>query len=164
MLGQWVPQQQIHIPTKMPLDPANAQSPGLLRRLAAMTYDLILVLGMLLVAETILTVPYLELAEKGLPTEGWGHRLHQLYLLCVAVGFHCYFWVRGGQTLGMRAWRFRLLRADGQPLTIGDALMRFAWAALTLAPLGLLWMLFDSDRLGLYDRLSRTRPVMLKKD
>lgn len=82
----------------------------------------------------------------------------------MACGFYIFFWVRGGQTLGMRAWRFRLVRRDGQGLTYGDALKRLLWAIVTLAPagLGLLWVLIDRDGLSLYDRLSRTGPVMLK--
>lgn len=147
----------------MELDIARTRSPGLMRRLAAMVYDLILLFGMLLLAVTLVVLPYEGLTGQEFPDQGWIYRLHQLYLLCVIAGFHTFFWVRAGQTLGMRAWRFRLLRDDAQPLTATDALKRFAWATVTLAPLGLLGMPFDSDRLGLYDRLSRTRPVMLKK-
>jgi hypothetical protein len=41
--------------------------------------------------------------------------------------------------------------------------VRLLWAAVCLAPAGagLLWMLLDRDRLTCYDRLSRTRPIML---
>ncbi len=49
--------------------------------------------------------------------------------------FFAYFWVHGGQTLGMRAWRFRLLRDDGEPLTTADAGRRLLWSTLVPAPL-----------------------------
>jgi uncharacterized RDD family membrane protein YckC len=64
----------------------------------------------------------------------------------------------------MRTWCLRLLREDGSGLRTRDALVRLGWAALCLAPAGagLLWMLLDRDRLTWYDRLSHTRPVMLK--
>jgi len=148
----------------MELDIDHARSPGLLRRLAAMVYDLILLFGMLLLAVTLVVIPYEGLTGDEFPSKGWIFHFHQIYLLCVIAGFHIYFWVRAGQTLGMRAWRFRLLRDDAQPLTVMDACKRFAWAAVTLAPLGLLPMLLDPQRRSLYDRLSHTRPVMLKKD
>jgi len=147
----------------MEFDIARARSPGFIRRLAAMVYDLILLFGMLLLAVTLVVLPYEGLTGSEFPNKGWIYHLHQLYLLCIVVGFHIFFWVRAGQTLGMRAWRFRLFRDDGRSLSVADAFKRFAWATATLAPIGLLWIPFDSERLGLYDRLSHTRPVMLKK-
>ena len=145
----------------MSIDTSRARVPGFPRRLAAVFYDAILVFGMLLFAATIVVVPYLELIGPDFPHHNW---LYRIFLLTVACGFYIFFWVRGGQTLGMRVWRFRLVRRDGQGLTYGDALKRLLWAIVTLAPagLGLLWVLIDRDGLSLYDRLSRTGPVMLK--
>jgi len=146
----------------MALELAQTKVPGLLRRLAAMLYDLVLLLAILLVAETLVVVPYIELVGPDFPHGSWWHRL---YLLAVGGLFYGYFWVRGGQTLGMRAWRLRVLREDGGPLRPSDALRRLLWAGLCLAPLGLglLWMLIDRDGLTLYDRLSHTRPAMTKR-
>jgi uncharacterized RDD family membrane protein YckC len=81
------------------------------------------------------------------------------------VGFHILFWTRGGQTLGMRAWRLKVLRDDGQPLTIQDALLRYVAAILSWAALGLgfLWILVDSDGLAWHDRISKTRLVILER-
>jgi uncharacterized RDD family membrane protein YckC len=146
----------------MDIDIAQARTPGLLRRLAAMLYDLILLFGMLLLAVTVVIIPYQALEGGAFPREGWLYHLHQIYLLCVAGGYYLFFWSRGGQTLGMRAWRFRLVRDDGGPPRLRDALRRLLWAVLTLAPagVGLLWMLLDRAGLAWYDRLSHTRPVM----
>jgi uncharacterized RDD family membrane protein YckC len=147
----------------MATDSALPRSPGLIRRLAAIFYDLVLLVGLLLFAVTLVVIPHGLMTGAELPQEGWPYRLHQLYLLGVTVAFYVYFWTRGGQTLGMRAWRMRLVRDDGRPLGAADALRRLVWALLTLAPagLGLLWVLFDREHLSLYDRLSRTRPVVL---
>ena len=141
---------------------AQARVPGLFRRLAALAYDLILVFGMLLLAATLVIIPLSALSGTEILLRGWPRHLFQLYLLVVAGGFLVYFWVHGGQTLGMRAWRFRLLRDDGQPLSLGDAARRLLWASLVPAPLGLLWIPFDQEGLAPHDRLSRTRPVLLK--
>jgi uncharacterized RDD family membrane protein YckC len=143
-------------------DITEVRSPGLLRRLAAMLYDLLLLLGILLLAVAVVVIPYEAMTGSQFPQEGLLFHLHQVYLLCVAAGFHVFFWVRGGQTLGMRAWHFRVLREDGRPLRVADALRRLAWAAVTLGPVGLLWVPLDRDHLAPYDRLSRTRPVVEK--
>jgi uncharacterized RDD family membrane protein YckC len=149
----------------MGLDITRAQAPGFLRRLAAMLYDLVLLFGILLLAVLLLIFPYGALFGEYPHQEPWHRLAMQLYLLGVIGLFNGYFWVRGGQTLGMRSWRLRLLREDGEPLGPRDALRRLFWAAVTLAPLGFgfLWMLADRQRLTLYDRLSRTRPVVLAK-
>ncbi len=138
-----------------------AQVPGLLRRLAAMSYDLILVFGLLLVGVALVVLPYSAFSGQPFPRSGWMHHLFQLYLLSMLSGFYLYFWTHGGQTLGMRAWRLRLVREDGQPLTWADGSKRLFWACLTLAPLGLLPMVWDAQGRGLYDRLSRTKMVLL---
>jgi uncharacterized RDD family membrane protein YckC len=131
-----------------------------------MFYDLVLLFGVLMLAVTLVVIPYDLIAGSPFPSDQFLPRLClQLYLVAVLVVFFVFFWVRGGQTLGMRSWRFRLVRGDGSGLRRRDALLRLAWAAICLAPAGagLLWMLLDRDRLTCYDRLSRTRPVMLEE-
>jgi uncharacterized RDD family membrane protein YckC len=146
--------------------PNTRQAPSLLRRLGALLYDAVLLLGLLMLALLLLIVPYDLLAARPYPHADPLYRsLLQAYLLAVIGGFYVYFWTHGGQTLGMRTWRFRMLREDGGPLTLGDAVRRLAWAALSLAPagLGLWWCLFDQEGLAWHDRRSRTRPVMLPR-
>ncbi len=80
-------------------------------------------------------------------------------LLVVTLAFYGWFWTHGGQTLGLRAWRLRVERCDGRPLSWRDAAIRFAASTTLLAPpgLGLLWMLIDSQSACWHDRLSGTR-------
>lgn len=144
----------------------QARSPGFIRRLAASLYDLLLLFGVLMIAVAIVIIPYDLATGNPFPHEELYHAiLLQLYLAGTIGLYFLYFWVRGGQTLGMRAWQFRLMREDGSGLERSDALARLAWAAVCLAPAGagFLWMLLDRERLTCYDRLSRTRPVMLKE-
>lgn len=142
------------------------RAPSLLRRLGALLYDGVLLLGLLMLAVLLLIVPYDLIATHPYPHGDPLYRtLLQGYLLAVICGFYVYFWTHGGQTLGMRTWRFRMLRDDGAPVSITGALRRFAWATLSLAPagLGLWWCLLDRDGLAWHDRRSRTRPVMLPR-
>lgn len=142
-------------------DLSPTRPPGLLRRLAALLYDLILLFGMLLLAATLVIIPASALTGSEIRLEGWPRLLFQLYLLLVGYGFFAYFWRHGGQTLGMRAWRFGLVRADGQPLTGSDVRRRLLWSTLIPAPLGIFWVPFDREGLAPHDRLSATRPRLL---
>jgi uncharacterized RDD family membrane protein YckC len=87
------------------------------------------------------------------------------YLFLVCFLFYAWFWMHGGQTLGMRAWRLRVQRFDGSPITLWQVLLRFlaaipAWALLGL---GYLWILVDKDKLALHDRFSESVIVRLPK-
>jgi len=143
----------------------QAVTPGLLRRLAAMLYDSLLIFGLLLLASMMVTLPVGillgEPAANALPGNPW----FRLWLALVPPLFFALFWLKGGQTLGMRSWRLRVVRSDGQPLAWRDALKRLLACLLSWLPLGLgfLWILVDRERLAWHDRLSGTRLVLLKK-
>jgi len=131
------------------------------RRLAAMAYD-----ALLLTALWMLTVALLMIISGGslaaTDRPFWLLLIEQLLLLAVTWGFFAGFWAHGGQTLGMRAWRLRLIRSDGGPVTLVTASVRMltAFLSLAVAGLGYAWMLFDRDRLTWHDRLSKTRVVV----
>lgn len=130
-----------------------------MRRLGAIVYDTLLLIALWLLA----TVPFvLVLGETN---RSAGLRLaFQAYLLAVAFGFLGGFWVHGGQTLGMRAWRLTLT-ADHPPLNWRKAAVRFLAALLSWACLGLgfWWMTVDRERLAWHDRLSGTRLLLTAK-
>ena len=76
--------------------------------------------------------------------------------LFIGVMFAAYFlwcWLRGGQTLAMKAWGIRLV-----DVTPAKAVLRFV-LALVLLPASIAWALFDNDRQFLHDRLAGTRLV-----
>ena len=87
----------------------------------------------------------------------------RLLLLVTTVAFFVGFWIKGGQTLGMRAWRLQVRRAGGGALDARTALVRFAGGLLVVASLGLglLWLRFDPARLPWHDRLAGTQVVVL---
>jgi uncharacterized RDD family membrane protein YckC len=84
-----------------------------------------------------------------------------LSLLGIAAAFFCGFWVHGGQTIGMRAWRIRVVCDDGRPLGWPRAMARFTAALVAGLPagLGLWWSVFDPHGRGWHDRWTRTRVV-----
>ncbi len=134
-------------------------TPGFFRRLAAMLYDGLLLLALMAVATSLITLPF------GMPA-GTSLILYQLFLFeIIPLMFFCGFWLVGGQTLGMRAWKFKLVRADGKPVGWMDVLKRHFAALLSwlLLGLGFLWILIDKKNLAWHDHLSETRLVMIKQ-
>ncbi len=134
---------------------AETAPPGLLRRLGAIFYDLLLLIALLAVATTLITLPL------GMPQGGYLLAFQWFLFEIIPLLFFTGFWWRGGQTLGMRAWRLRVVRRDGSPLSWGDALKRHLAALLSCLTLGLgfLWILVDPDRLAWHDRLSATKLI-----
>jgi uncharacterized RDD family membrane protein YckC len=125
--------------------------PGLARRLAACLYDGLALAAVLMVAGAA----WVGITGAAAPPGSWAFRA---YVLAICALFFCVFWTRG-ETLGMRAWKLRIVAADGQPPGWGRALLRFAAALVSLAALGLgfAWVLVDRDRLAWHDRWSGTR-------
>jgi len=150
---------------KTPIDLSNAVSPSLMRRLGAILYDTLLVAGLLLFASTLVTVPVDIFFGQEAAAQIPKNPLFTLFLGLVPPLFFIRFWLKGGQTLGMRTWKLMIIRQDGLPLTPRDALLRFIFATLSLVPLGigLIWVLFDQEKLALHDRLSGTRLIILGK-
>lgn len=135
---------------QLPLEPASVW-----RRLAALCYDLLLLTA--LAASFTLLVLAVRLGVAVQPGTWW----YELSLLAIAMLFFCGFWVRGGQTLGMRAWRIRVVRVDGSALTWRQSVARFAAGLVAAAPagLGLWWSFLDAERRGWHDRWTGTRVV-----
>ena len=137
---------------------ADDVAPGILRRVASMAYETLLLSGILLVS---LILPHLLIGafanRVAAPTVLWAHLF--LVLLVYFVGF----WSRGGQTLAMKTWRTRLVSCTGQAIRPAQALRRFLWCwpSLALGGIGLLWAFFDRDRQFLHDRLAGTRLIAI---
>ena len=109
---------------------------GLLRRFAALFYDLLLLTAVLMLAALAALLGARAAGVAAPASNGHGF---QIYLALVCYGFFGWFWTHGGQTLGMRAWRLRLQTAGGHGVNWGQALIRVA-LPLTLLGLGLLWL------------------------
>lgn len=138
--------------------------PGLLRRLAAMAYDGLLILALAFgVSALMLVASGGRLGHPDRPL--WLLWAHRISLVASTWAFFAWFWMHGGQTLGMRAWRLRLVATNGGVITWQQTLRRFAGATLSLTALGLgyLWILFDPERRSWHDRLSRTHLIVVPK-
>ena len=132
--------------------------PSILRRLASMLYESLLLLGVL---AALLVLPHVLLGA-------FAHRLAapvvlQTHGFIVLLIYFLWFWSNGGQTLAMKTWRIRLVTHDGQAVRPAQALVRYllCWPSVILGGAGILWALFDRDQLFLHDRLAGTQLVMI---
>lgn len=144
---------------------SDLPSAGVLRRLGAMFYDLLLVIAVMMVA----TAVFLPLTGgEAITSERYGawEYAYRVLLLAIVILFFGLFWTRRGQTLGMTAWRLRLEREDGSLLSWADVIKRLAGAtvSLVLAFAGYWWIWIDRDKLAWHDRWTRTRVVVLPKN
>jgi uncharacterized RDD family membrane protein YckC len=138
----------------------RASSAGFGRRFAALLYD-----GVLLIAVLMPYTWVVVLVHGGAVTQasGWIWWAYRAGALALMAAYYVLNWTRSGQTLGMRAWRLRTLTESGKPLRAGQAIARFCWASVAWSPfaLGVFWLYADPEHLTLQDRLSRTRVVVL---
>ncbi len=126
--------------------------PGLLRLLAVIVYDFLLLIALLFLATAIL-----------LPFNGGeaftSHQVfYSLYLLAVSFCFYGWFWTHGGQTLGLRAWKMKVLNDKHTLISWRQAFIRFTAALFSWIFLGLgfLWVLFDKKQRSWHDMASKT--------
>lgn len=115
--------------------------------------------------------------------------VYTLTMLSVCFSFFGYFWGHSGQTIGMRAWRVKVETCDGRLVTWGVSVRRWALALspwlismavfnqaevlhstllkaagagfILLGVAGLLVMYASPERLTWYDRLSKSRVILL---
>jgi uncharacterized RDD family membrane protein YckC len=161
---------------------------GLLRRLAALLYDLLLVLALAFVA-TFAMLPLTHGEAILTSTQGFIGRAYHALLVTAFFGYFGWCWTRTGQTLGMKAWRMKLETDIGGRLGWKGAAGRFllgtgiavfaiiglwylgvpgsafahAAASLLVAPVivNFGWILYDPAGRSLLEVAGRTRVMRL---
>jgi uncharacterized RDD family membrane protein YckC len=128
---------------------------GLLRRMAIVVYDAVIVISLLMLAAALAMLT------------GFGGRtamkdpVYTGYLLVVWFLYLAWCWHKGGMTVGMRAWRVKIEDKDGRRPGWGVTALRFlvSLVSAAFAGMGFLWSLVDADKRTWHDILSRTRLV-----
>ena len=107
------------------------------RRLLAMVYDTVILLGLLMLASAI-ALPFGNVSKVAFH-DFW----FTLWLLAVCFAYLGGCWRYGGMTVGMRAWRLRLVGSDERVITWPRCLLRFIVGLISLGAfgLGILWAL-----------------------
>jgi uncharacterized RDD family membrane protein YckC len=144
---------------------------GLGRRLAAIFYDALLCVALLMVTTFIYKLVWMafvgearlrQMSESGSLD---GDPLLSTLLLFAVFAFFAKFWTHAGQTLGMQVWGIRVQNADGTGISLWQALLRFvvAIASWLCVGLGFLWSLFDKQKRSWHDMYSETQLVRIPK-
>jgi uncharacterized RDD family membrane protein YckC len=84
-------------------------------------------------------------------------------LISTAAGFYVFFWHRNGQTLGMRAWKIKLIANRSSQPHFHQYLLRLFFSIISFLAFGAgyFYMLVDPQRRTLHDILSDTSVVYL---
>ncbi len=114
------------------------------RRLAALAYDGLLYLA-LLMGGLVLALPFVAFfVADDAKTPLQNYQVLQAYGFLVGLAYFGFSWVRGGRTLGMKVWKLQVRRLNGMGLRWPTAVIRFTagfgcivlglWAGQILGP------------------------------
>ena len=137
----------------MTLTPDNDARPAsLIKQLAAMLYDSLLIFAVLFLATAL---ALLLNQGEAIESNSW----FSLYLLFTVFTFYAWFWKKSGQTLGMRVWKIRLVDESGRNPGWGTCYLRLVSALLSMLCLGFgyWWRIFRPYTW--HDRLSKTSVI-----
>jgi uncharacterized RDD family membrane protein YckC len=114
--------------TAPPAAPGALPTPGLLRRLACMLYEGVLLFGVVFLAGLIFGI------GTGQRHALVGQHALQGFLFVVLAIYFVGFWSSTGQTLPMQTWHIRLLTKDGARVSRRRAFVRYLLAYLWFVP------------------------------
>ena len=134
---------------------------GLIRRLFAIFYDIFLLTAILFIVSGIATA-----LNNGIAIDP-DNAIYPLFVLIIFILSYLYFawfWIHGGQSLGMKTWQIQLQSFDGSAIgwktvTVRFIMAIFSWAALGM---GFLWGLFDRNNRCWHDLGSKTVLIDLR--
>lgn len=125
-----------------------------------MLYDGVILLGLLVLASAI-ALPVGDL-HKAAFQDFW----FTLWLFVVCFAYLASCWRYSGMTVGMRAWRVRLVSPDAKTTSWPRCLLRFFVGifSLGLFGLGVIWAMFDAQKRSWHDLAAGTLLIRLDKD
>ena len=121
---------------------------SLLRRLGAMFYDTFLAFSL---------VFFVGLVTNAL----FGSMGDAFFYVITLPSIYLYFtvsWVKGRQTVGMKAWRFQVIQPNQENITHQQALIRFLAGIVSFLTLGagFIYQFFNQNNLAWGDKISHT--------
>ena len=128
-----------------------------LKILFAFLYDILLLISIWFAA----TIPFILWLGPGFEQNPGSLISFQFYLIAITYLYLSHFWLKTGQTPGLRTWQLQLQREDGYLLTRNDANLRFFWAMLLL-PISWIGLFLTPKKQFLHDQLAHTKILPLK--
>ena len=122
---------------------------GFIKNIIICIYDLMLLFSVLF----FMSLPWIIVTSGEAVT---GNIFYQLYLLIIILTYYLWFWIRHGQTLGMKSWKTYVLNTDNTKINIRQGVLRIILALVG----GHLILIFTSK--SLQDIISNSHIVKLK--
>ena len=141
----------------------NYPTAPLYRRLAAIIYDGLILIALYILAGFIL-VGILRAATGEFPG-AFPASVNFSLMFIICFFYYTHSWMRGGQTIGMKSWRIKLISEYKPQMRISQCMRRtgVGFFSLLLAGLGYWWALFDKRQRSWHDMASMTRIIYMPK-
>ena len=108
---------------------SSGASAGFGRRLAALLYDSVLLIALLVAFTSGAVFLNHRVAIEPKTAGAWAY-LYRVGLIAVIAGYYLLNWIRSGQTLGMRAWHLRAVTELGGPVEWKNAVLRLIFGLI----------------------------------
>ena len=151
----WIPESKGSCDVQ-PNQPANSNVDHVYcpfpRRLLAMFYDAVILLGLLILGSA-LALPFGDINKVAFQ-DFW----FTLWLSAVCFAYLGGCWRHGGMTVGMRAWRIKLVSGNERSISWPRCLLRFLVGLVSIFVFGagIVWALIDSKNRGWHDLAAQT--------
>ena len=139
---------------------------GLFRRLFAIFYDVFLLAAILFI---VAAIAMMLNHGKAIETSDSFRPAYIIFMLSICYLYFSWFWIHGGQSLGMKTWRIQLQSCDpeknsNRPIGWKIAAIRFfsAIVSWSVFGLGFLWAFFDKKNRCWHDLISKTVLIDLR--
>ena len=122
---------------------------GFIKNIIICVYDLMLLFSVLF----FMSIPWVIVTSGEAVI---GNIFYQLYLLIIILTYYLWFWIKHGQTLGMKSWKTYVLNTDNTKINIRQGILR-----ITLALIGGHLVLIFTNK-SLQDIISNSHIVKIK--
>lgn len=128
---------------------------GLLRRLFAIFYDCFLLIAILFIVSGIATALN---HGKAIAPDDKLYPAFVFIIFALSYLYFAWFWIHGGQSLGMKTWRIQLQAEDNGTINWKTTVIRFISAIFSwgIFGLGFVWSIFDKKNRCWHDLASKT--------
>lgn len=133
------------------------------RVLGSVFYDTIIVFSIIFIA-----AQWFPLLPEHLQAHIGITLFKQVYVLGICFLYFAYSWRRGAQTIGMKAWRLKIIQSNNPKAGVSwrQCAIRYLVAIgswIALGGLGFLWILFSKQHRSWHDLASKTHLIVLPK-
>ena len=140
----------------------KSQTVSLIRRLMALLYDILLVFSLLIMASLLYALIF---GENSIKLNSNNFVFYQIYIFSIIIFYFIFSWLKGGQTLGMKSWNFKLVyeKENTTFIKIIILISRFILAILSFLffGVGFLSAIFNNDKKTFYDIITKTKLVKI---